>query len=87
MNSETAKTECDLLNAAIQIGNIAECPWHYTAGLAKLIDASGKPLHELTISELLALNKQYTDRLNRAADRIMSARFNLFSTTENGMEQ
>ena len=87
MDSHTAKTERDLLNAAIQIGGIAECPWHYTTGLARLISASGKPLHELTIGELLALNRQYTDRLNRAAERIMRARFNLCATPENGMEQ
>jgi hypothetical protein len=87
MDSHTAKTEHDLLNAAVQIGSIAECPWHYTTGLARLIDASGTPLHELTIGELLALNRQYADRLNRAAEQIMCARFNLCPTTEKGMEQ
>lgn len=81
MTKETINIEHDLIDASIQLGNIAECPWHYTAGLAVQIAASGKKLNEMTIGELLRMHQDRTRQISELSQRIADSRFNLCEFT------
>jgi len=48
----------------MQLGAIAESNCHYTAGLAKRIEETGKAVETLTIAELIALDDDYKKLLN-----------------------
>jgi hypothetical protein len=58
-------TERELIEASIALGTIAESSGVYTHGLARLVAATGKPVAELAIGELLELNRQHLERFNR----------------------
>lgn len=58
-------TEQTLIETALTIGNIADSNSHYTAGFAARIDATGKIIGQLTISELLALDQIHRKEFNR----------------------
>ncbi len=58
-------TEFDLIGACIELRKIAEANGHYTAGLSRVIDKSGRKVQELTLGELLAFDKEYSAVFNR----------------------
>ena len=60
-------TEHKLVEIAQQIGNIANCNVHYTAGLASRIDASGKSIEQLTVAELIELDNLHRKHFNYQA--------------------
>jgi hypothetical protein len=64
-DSNIEATERDLIEACIALGNIAESSGVYTHGLAGLVVAAGKPVAELSIGELLDLNREHGERFNR----------------------
>ena len=64
MNIETIENQ--LIDASMAIGRIAETNCHYTAGLARRIQETGKPVPELTIAELIQLDKEYSAFFNQA---------------------
>jgi hypothetical protein len=59
------ETERALIEACVALGVIAETTNHYTEGLARRIDQTGKTVHELTVGELLKLDAQYNRDFNR----------------------
>lgn len=61
-------TEIELIAASQEIGGIHESAAWYTAILADKIEASGKPVGEFTISELLALDRETRERVRRAGN-------------------
>jgi len=56
----------DLLSVAEQIGGITDSNGHFTEGLARRIDETGKKLADLTLSELIPLIDQYREFYNRS---------------------
>ena len=58
-------THTRLIELCREIGGIAGCNGHYTAGLSRRIEATGKPLEELTLAELVALSREHTHFYNR----------------------
>lgn len=54
-----------LINVSIVIGGIAESNGHYTDGLSRIIEASGKDIMDLTVCELLHLARNYNETFNR----------------------
>lgn len=54
-----------LIDTAQAIGGIAESNCHYTDGLARRIEHTGKAINDLTVGELLALDKAYNDFFNQ----------------------
>ena len=55
-----------LVELCQEIGGIAGCNGHYTAGLSRRIEATGKPVEELTLVELVALSHEYNVFYNKA---------------------
>ncbi len=58
------QTDAEKLHEALveicqQIGRIAGCNGHYTSSLTRRVAETGKPLEQLTIAELLALDKAH----------------------------
>lgn len=51
--------EKDLIEASAAIGRIHESNGHYTYGLARIIWEMGKPVEEMTVKELLIIERQY----------------------------
>ncbi len=47
-----------------EIGNIAECNGHFTDGLFRQIEATGKPIEAFTIAELLNTIRDYSALYN-----------------------
>jgi len=62
--SAITTTEQHLIEVSQVIGAIAECNPHHTAGLASLIRSTGKTVGQLTIDELIDLDKQHRDYFN-----------------------
>jgi len=60
----STSTENQLISVVMQLGAIAECNCHYTAGLAKRIEETGKAVEALTIAELITLADDYNKLLN-----------------------
>jgi len=60
-----ANTALDFLYACQEIGGIAESNGHYTAGLTRQIEQTGKAFEQLTIAELLTLHRDYNAQFNR----------------------
>lgn len=65
MSFKMTPTERELSDVACEMGSIAESNAHWFAGLADLVDATNKPVDELTISELRSLIEQRTETYNR----------------------
>jgi hypothetical protein len=61
----------DLLRITQQIGDIAESNSHFTKGLARRIEETGKQPDELTISELITLIEQYREFYNNSLSESM----------------
>ena len=59
-------THTKLIELCQEIGGIAGCNGHYTAGLSRRIEATGKPVEELTLAELVALSREYNAFYNKA---------------------
>jgi hypothetical protein len=57
--------ESQLIEVCQEIGLIAESNCHFTAGLALKIEATGKNIVDLTICELMHLNRDYSEIFNR----------------------
>jgi len=53
-----------LISISQQIGSIAEKSNHYTEVLAKRISQTGKTIQNLTISELIEIDADYTKYCN-----------------------
>ena len=47
-----------------EIGSIAESNCHYTAGLTRRIEETGKTIEELTVGELLEIHRAYNAWFN-----------------------
>lgn len=62
--STITPTEQQLIEVSLIIGYIAECNSHHTAGLASLIRSTGKTVGQLTIDELIELDKHHRDYFN-----------------------
>jgi hypothetical protein len=58
-------THTKLIELCQEVGGIAGCNGHFTAGLSRRIEATGKPLEELTLGELVALSREYSVYYNR----------------------
>ena len=58
------KTERELLDASLAIGNIFESAAWFSAILASHIEDSGKPVGDYTVAELIALDREHRDRAN-----------------------
>lgn len=57
-----SQTERDLIDASKEIGGIYESASWFTAILASRIEASGKPVGDYTVGELMALDREHRDR-------------------------
>jgi hypothetical protein len=57
-------TEEQLVNACIELGSISETNGHFTAGLARRIEAAGKTVDELTVGELLRIINEHREWFN-----------------------
>ena len=57
-------TELSMIEYCLEIGRIAESNCHYTAGLDRKIQATGRTIKALTVGELLELNRQYNKDFN-----------------------
>jgi len=64
------QTERELSDVGYEFGALVECNPHWLAGLADLVEATGKPVSELTIGELRSLIDQRTETYNRIYARI-----------------
>lgn len=58
-------TEQQLIDICMELGNIAESNGHFLSGLARRIEATGQPLMELTLGELMAICQEHRERFNR----------------------
>lgn len=63
------EVEIDLIDISAEIGRIHECNGRFTYGLSRILWERGKPLEDLTVKELIAVTKQYSEVFNRI-DRI-----------------
>jgi len=59
------KTERELADVGDEIGAIAETNSHWFAGLAALVESSGKRVDDMTVGELRSLITQRSDTYNR----------------------
>jgi hypothetical protein len=57
-------TEQQLIGACMEIGGIPEANGHFTAGLARRIEATGKSVDELTVGELLRIINEHREWFN-----------------------
>lgn len=62
---ELDNTVLALSEMAAQIGSFVECNGRYQRQLARRLANSGKPLAELTLGELLAMDCEETERYNQ----------------------
>ncbi len=60
----TSPTELSMIDYCLEIGSIAESNCHYTAGLDRKIQATGKAVEALTVGELLELHRLYNKEFN-----------------------
>ena len=58
-------THTKLIELCQEIGGISGCNGDFTAGLSRRIEATGKPLEELTLAELVALSREHNLFYNR----------------------
>lgn len=58
-------TLTELLEASKAIGGIYGSNSHYTEGLARRIEATGKSVMELTVAELMQLHDEYSAYYNQ----------------------
>ena len=65
MSFYMTQTEQDLTEAARIIGHLFDCNGHYFAALARRIDHTGKTVGELTVAELMKLDREEGERFNR----------------------
>lgn len=70
MTFRMTQTERELSEAGRDIGSMAESNAQWFAGLADLVEATGKPVDDLTIGELRSLIEQRTETYNRIYARI-----------------
>jgi hypothetical protein len=61
MSKRIEDVEKELLNACGAIGMIPQCSADFTFGLAMCVAANGKPVHDLTIGELLEIERKHSD--------------------------
>lgn len=57
-------TELSMIESCLEVGSIAESNCHYTAGLDRKIQATGKAVEDLTVGELLTVHRQYNKEFN-----------------------
>ncbi|NOR68493.1 MAG: hypothetical protein GQ532_02150 [Methylomarinum sp.] len=62
-----------LLSVSEQIGDIKDSNGHFTEGLARRVDQTGKPLDDFTISELITLMDQYCEFYNTSLSGSMES--------------
>lgn len=65
MSFQMSQTESDLSDVGYEVGAVAETNPHWLAGLARLVEATGKSVNELTIGELRSLIQQRAETYNR----------------------
>ena len=58
-------THTRLIELCREIGGIAGCNGHYTAGLSRRIEATGKPVELFTLGELVTLSREYNLFFNK----------------------
>jgi hypothetical protein len=58
-------THQDLIDICEEIGGISESNIHFTSGLARKIEATGKCVAALTVGELIHLFHKHRDVYNR----------------------
>ncbi|MCB1872012.1 MAG: hypothetical protein KDI49_08405 [Gammaproteobacteria bacterium] len=58
-SSDTKQTERELITVSIEIGGIAEMASWATEELSVLIAGKGKPVGELTVSELMGILQKH----------------------------
>ena len=58
-------TEQELIEVCREIGGIAGSNGHFTDGLARIIEATGKSIQDLSVCELLHLAREYNKTFNR----------------------
>jgi len=56
--------ETELIDICGKLGGIAETNSRYTSGLSKRVAKTGKKIEELTVGELLNLDKDYSEYFN-----------------------
>lgn len=66
---EEDKTEMELIDVAQTIGGIASMSGWASAGIARRVEAIGKPVHEFTVRELLDLVASYDEYARRVFGR------------------
>lgn len=66
MMNHLDKEEIHAHNVTIcsDIGKISDCNYRYTAGLSRRIAETGKTIEQLTVGELLELDKAYCEWFN-----------------------
>ncbi|WP_417581540.1 hypothetical protein [Nitrincola sp.] len=65
MNYQITPTEQALNDVSYEIGAIYETNGHWFAGLARLVEETGKTVDELTVGELRSLIHKRRDTYNR----------------------
>lgn len=65
VQQDLERIEDQLCLVAREIGNIAECNCHYTRGLARQIQKTGRRVEDLTVGELLEIDRRYDEVFNR----------------------
>ena len=70
MSFKMTQTERELFDVGYEIGSLSESNAHWFAGLADLVESTGKAVDKLTIGELRSLIKQRTETYNRIYARI-----------------
>ncbi|WP_305907180.1 hypothetical protein Q9L42_017290 [Methylomarinum sp. Ch1-1] len=62
--TETQAKELALIDVCLEIGDIAGSNCHYTAGLNRRIEQTGKSVEQLTVAELLQLHREFNTQFN-----------------------
>ncbi len=74
MGKRIEDVESELLNACGAIGMIPQCSADFTFGLAMCIARNGKPVHDLTIGELLEIERKYSEEYMKSRKAAIKSR-------------
>ena len=67
---EAREAELHNIDVCMEIGGIAGCNCHYTAGLSRRIAETGKGIEDLTVRELLGIHREYNKFFNELYDSL-----------------
>ena len=63
---DVLETELHVLDVCKELGSIVEANCHYTRLLAQCISLEGKTIEQLTVGDLLRINRDAADDFDRA---------------------